>query len=657
MTIKQFFVFLTFFLVAPLFSAHAQNTLPGLQYSCLQTEWCLNSQSCTTNHVHRVRLSTAEGTKATPSSQKSYVTECIEVVDPGTNTPTSICTTGDSTLDKELFCGPGHANPAVCDFYAQLQNKVGYSLSHEATYGTYYQTTGNTLEKQPPRTVSTDALGNMQPSAIEWQSYTPEAHQRRFLIWSPISADPGTLDAPDQGQKQATLSFPTLSELCNGVSWDPEGIAYDAQTGQPINDVSLAIEYSAIKAGPFSKAISGIGEILPPGTLNPMLTALSGFYRFYGEEGYYIITPQSSAYEHMKKGGISISQAVATLYRSNLNYYADSEPIFEKAGVLTTKHIPMILKAGMSRPPFTLQLLSSVISPTQNGDIRIAGNTNGPATIVLEICSNLSGIPNCRPFKEYAPGKGGPVPNNNFEYSILAPQEELNAGESFQISLKPYTISANRTQSSGLINSFITWVASIVPEVSAQEDGTVRFIIEPIPTYLEGYAYDENGAVIPNAIVGVYVSFSPAPIYQMQANEQGYFQITSEYLPNDQYTVKYTKTDSSDIVLSTSQFLAQNNEFMIVESVNPYTYVTASTNPRANVTPQFQPRIAENATTGMVSPSVAPISDVPILEMDNDTQPPSTIVLLIIAIITLLILTAAVALYILKRKNQNNGQR
>src|SRR5690606_28955160 len=157
-------------------------------------------------------------------------------------------------------------------------------------------------------------------------------------------------------------------------------------------------------------------------------------YRFYGAEGYYTITPQNTVYQHMTDTQASIPNAVSKIYQAAKNYYADSDPIYEKAGVRQIKNIPMVVKAGQKRPDFIFQVLSSVINSNPQGEVTIAGRVNAPATLILEICSNLSGIPNCRDKKEYEPGKGGPSPENNFSYNIKAKQSELQPGENYKVS-------------------------------------------------------------------------------------------------------------------------------------------------------------------------------------------------------------------------------
>ena len=643
---------LTFLLLfIPFSKTQAQDALPGLQYSCLQAQWCINDDvDCSTNHVHRVELSTDPKFTATPSSPEAYVTECLEIVNPNSNTPETICTTGSTVLDQELFCGADNPDPASCDFFTQLKNRTGYSLSAESSYGVYYYNTATQqYEKKDPMKISTDAQGTIVPSKIEWQSRTDKALTRRFLVWTRVKEGVGTIGTTDPGQKQATLSFPDLSDTCQGVTWDPEGIVFDAQTGIPIGDVSLAVNYSKVAAGPFTKATSGLDAILPPGTENPLMSTPGGFYRFYGAEGYYTIVPQHAIYQHMADKQVTIPAAVAKIYPTNKNYYSNSSPIFEKAGTRQVRNIPLVVKPGQQRPQFVFQVLSSVINTTPRGVVEITGRVNAPATLVLEICSNLSGIPNCRDKKEYAPGAGGPSPDNNFSYNISAKQTDLQPGENYKVSFEPLTVNPVQAKTSPIMKHIQKILSAIIPEVSAQES-TVSFTVEPIPTYLEGFAYDSTGHTIPNAMVSVYVSFSPRPLYQVQANENGFFRITSNHLPKNPYTVKYTTANGNDVTVTTSQFLAQNNEFMQVENVNPYQYVTEANNPRATITPTFQPRTADSGSPEPTAMAKTEVSPAPTTDQPTQANT-SPYFLIFMGIIGVAVIGVAVTLYMMKRKS------
>jgi len=640
-------------LSAPLSAVRAEETPPGLQYSCLKTEWCINSQNCSSNHVHRVKLSTDKDTSAAPSSQESYITECIEIVDPTSNTPKTVCTTGSSDLDKELFCGSSNPDPSSCDFFQKLQTEIGYSQSPSEDYGIYFLNAAtNLLEKKGPTKVITDALGNMNPAVVEWQSYTPQNHERRFLLWSHVTEDTAPTQGQSSGQKQGTLTFPSLSTICQGVSWDPEGIVYDMETGIPLNTTQLQIDYSTQVSGPFQKATSGIGEILPPGTENPMQTTVGGFYRFYGSEGYYTIKPTHSVYGHFVKDTLPIATLISSMYAPSLNYYANSAPIFEKAGVRKIQNIPMVLKPGQTRPPFTFQVLSNIAQVNAKGEMVMTGKVNAPATVILEICSNLSGITNCHDRKEYVPGSGGASPSNNFTYALTASQKDLKNGENYIITFKQVNPLLAQSLPRRIAQNILNLISSIISVVHAEEPNGIQLLIEPVPTYLEGYAYDRSGISIPNALISIYVSFSPPPLYQTYANAQGYFRITSEHLPRDPYTIKFKGQSDIEVTLSTSQFLAQNNEFFVTENVNPYSDVTESNNPRAKITPSFLPRVGESS----MSITKKPQKDISPTVIQEQQKPPQQSLAVYMAMLVFLIIVVIVAviLYIKKRKSDSH---
>ncbi|MBP9690536.1 hypothetical protein KBD81_00490 [Candidatus Woesebacteria bacterium] len=638
------------FILAPQVQAQDVSVPPGLQYSCLKIDRCQTSGTCTSDHVHRVKLTKTRDFNATTGTESAYVTECMQVVEAGQNQSTMICTTGSATLDQELWGTTTGADQYLARLAA---DPILYSLSIDGSYGIFQQNTAT-----GPTKVKIDDAGAMIPSAIEWQSYTKESTERRFLIWRTITASTDPTVGVDSGQKQGTLTWDTLSE-CNSEAWDPKGVVYDANSGMPVNDVDLTVQFSASASGPFELATAGIGQVLPPGTL-PLKSRVAGLYSFFGMSGYYIIQPTSVSYDHAPKGTV-IPSDVAQIYNQSQNYFSDSAPIFEAAGTVKVQNIPMIVKKGASVAPFTFKVLSANSKSLPGGKLQLDGRVNAPATLVVEMCTSPNGIPNCRNKKEYAPGQGGPSPSTDFKYSLTLNQKELENGEEYLLTIKQYTFS-NQPKAfvPALLEKLAQTFSSLVPEVAAQESQAIQMRVEPIPTYIEGFAYDENGATIPTALVSIYVSFSPAPYYSVRANEMGYFQITSNHLPQDPYTIRFTNPTTSAVTqLTTSVFLAQNNEFMIVEKVDPFITVTEATNPRADVTPAFVPRPATGSETGTQRP-VSQATPVPqqanaAETTQSATQTPSMLVLLGMILIGLVVVTVAVFLYFKKKKSMESG--
>ncbi len=660
----------------------------GFGYACLQTELCKtpgateSNPKCSTGYGHRVLLTTHPNFKPGANKDKAYVTECFDLVIPAeTGTLQTVCTTGSSELDKELFCPGKQRDDATCDKLGLLQNKyridsqyviqstfkytikkseIQDQVARERTdvpdYGIFYLE-GTSMVKHDPKVVQTDNRSTMIPAKIEWQSYTEGGFTRKFLIWNAVDAVLNQDKIDDTGQKQSTLTF---GGSCTGINWDPEGIVYDVQTGNPITDVQLSIDYATTANGNFSPALAGIGQVLPPGTSNPLFSGTGGYYQFFGAEGYYTIAPSHPQFTHYTEGSAAIPYQVTSLYSISKNYYANSSAIFEKAGTRQVRHIPLIINAGQSAPPYVFAVQEASVTAQPSGVIQITGRTNGPATAIVAICKESSGVSNCRNEKQYTPSNGGPSPDSYFRFTLTAKQSELTPGEKFVLSFQPFSLVPPQARSS-MIDRIISFVQSLIPVVSAQEESrVVRLTVEPIPTYLEGYAYDGLGNVIPNAEVGIYVSFSPRAIYQTKADAQGYYQITSEYLPRDPYTIKYSDPakEGVEIVLQTSQVLAQNNEFMIVEKIDPYKVVTESTNPRAQVTPTFIPRDAAQNPGTAQNPVVSP----PVNQGQPENTKPetpqqsSTMILVVAILLIVLSLGGGVAVFMMMKKRREEEE-
>ena len=116
-----------------------------------------------------------------------------------------------------------------------------------------------------------------------------------------------------------------------------------------------------------------------------------------------------------------------------------------------------------------------------------------------------------------------------------------------------------------LVNLVKRFLKSLIGEVSAQVFLATAVRFEPILNYVEGYAYDSAGKVLPNTTVSVYLEFSKKPYYQTVADDKGFYKISSEFLPSMPYHLSYASTDGQIIPTTNSKFIAQN-KVMITES-------------------------------------------------------------------------------------------
>jgi hypothetical protein len=73
--------------------------------------------------------------------------------------------------------------------------------------------------------------------------------------------------------------------------------------------------------------------------------------------------------------------------------------------------------------------------------------------------------------------------------------------------------------------------------------------------------------------------FSAKPLYTTKANEKGYFEITTDNLPNFQYSLEYKDPNNKKAFqASTFKFMAQNKDHIHKENVNVYAYTQSNKN-------------------------------------------------------------------------------
>jgi len=580
---------------------HAQPQMnTGLRFVCLDAQWCKDA-ACPSGkqHVHRTALSSTT-TKAVTSS-KTYVTECVDV------DGEVICTTGNRALDIELFgpadvTGMSEAEKDQWDHLKLLQSKAGYSLNLEPSYGIYHfdpatnQYVQKDLNNPQGLVVQSDGQGNIIP--MEWQSYTQILRMRKFMMWNKIQGS-NNIPLEGEGQKQADLRFIFRSSSCAGNAYDPYGKVFDMNTLEPIPGVDVTLKQYDIATN------NEVEITIANPNVRPYKTSSTGQFSFLVVDGNYALVPIQSEYVHAMTTDAALLPINTSRIYSDL-YYADS-PVIRQRGVIQHRDIVMKAKNGTGNT-FPLKILDQNTQES-NGKLIYEGFISHPfALLNVEVCTPTAG--GCVQSKEFNHRNGGPDKNGKFK--ITLDQSTLLNGQNYKMKfVKQDLTTATLTQTRPSIDGAVAWVQSMVQKlvgiVHAQETTAVERVVNPIPLYLEGYAYDNEGNIMPNATVGVYVSFSEAPIYSMTADNNGYFRITSEFIPATEYSLRFTSNAEKENVSyqSTSQFLANNNEFIEAEKIKPYKFASSTTNPRRNVTPSFVPQQKISPLVTEVSPTAA----------------------------------------------------
>ena len=93
--------------------------------------------------------------------------------------------------------------------------------------------------------------------------------------------------------------------------------------------------------------------------------------------------------------------------------------------------------------------------------------------------------------------------------------------------------------------------------------------LEPLLSYVEGYAYDQGGNIIANAKVGIKQKNSDKVIYLTTADDKGYFRIGTQYLPSLPYDLVFSNSDNNlNVMITSSQFLKANTKYLQDKQLN-----------------------------------------------------------------------------------------
>ena len=635
----------------------------GYRTVCLDAKWCNEDGVCPSGkkQVHRTALSTQK-LKAVPSSP-SYIFECVAA------DPDPICTTGNSELDILLTCPdtsmmtPGQIDEN-CDGYWKLTQDttrdIGYDLRHASDYGIWHlDPQSNTYVQKNHANkdeliLQSDGQGNLIP--VEWQSFTPKERMRKFLVYNTIT---GTAAVPQDGstsQTQGTLPFTFRSSDCSGNAYDPYGTTFDMMTLEPIPNVAVTLKQ-------FNTTSNAEVDITNanPFVVNPFKTSAIGYFSFYVVDGNYVLSPTHSDYALATLADLSLLSVNANRIYSEF-YYSDS-PVIRQRGKIEHRDVVMKPKNGVGNK-FPLEMLDET-RQEKDGELIYSGFLSHPFVLLdVEICTP-GASPLCVLHREFNHRNGGPDKGGKFIITLKQSLLNPNLGQYFNMKFtKQDLVTATLTQEKSGMGKYVAWVLGVVKKavgiVHAQDTDTIESKVEPIPVYLEGFAYDNDGNIIPNATIGVYMYlFSGSPMYETTADAAGFFRITTENIPSAEYSLRFASPENLENISyqSTSQFLANNSEFLTSEKINPYKSTNATTNPRRNVTPSFVPQQKISPLVTEVSPTIAMTPSGTEEATTTTTTTSKNPVYLIGAVLLILIGGAGVmlAIYVYKKRSSDDG--
>lgn len=507
------------------------------RWVCLNPVYCADAPSQCSNNLtliqtaHSARLNSKSDAKPLPNTE-TYIVECFA----NTEARTETCTTGNPTTDNKIF---------KVNNVAKLKSAVGYEFE-----GMRLVNTAANLSQ--PR--KSNATGDLE--ALEWRSSTPQMQPRKWLALNYFTEnDPANGQG---GQQQGLPTFETAAKNCVSINWDPYGRVFDSSSLEPIPSATVQLQKKRDN-GLFSLLVPS--EILGGSVTNPYTTSEDGGFSFVVPDGTYRLLVSHPSYTFPAPASI-ISQAISFVYK-NIYPSITGEEIVQK-GRIERRDVPLVPKSGAKSYPVKLMEYFYTVDKLSN-QIVLEGRTSHPFATVKIWTEKVD------PVTQVVTQKARLVASEQTDaegkFKIFVSQQSFALNESFgSIELvKKQVVSQVPTP---LFSEIVmSLVRALIPQVTAQS-ATTSVRVDPILTYVEGYAYDAFGKVLPNAKVGVYLTFSQSPYYQTTTDKNGYFKITSEHLPNMQFVLRYSTAQGQQTSTTTSKFVSQNAKFVTNNKIN-----------------------------------------------------------------------------------------
>lgn len=368
-----------------------------------------------------------------------------------------------------------------------------------------------------------------------------------------LSPLPTAKNEANNTQQLGTLSFSQTSvqvsegnpQMCTIVLWDPYGRVFDAQSLEPLgeNDAIVTLldkddKRIDLPTNDDSLDIFGLYNILVIKDDNYKLK----------------VVPKTN---HLFEA-VDINPLYKDLF-SEFIYRAGDPPFFEKATDPKRVDIPL-------KPIGTPYSRSIAIGRMTQKDI----NTGTQLIIkVTHPLSKVKVISNGKVVVEDGYGKKIPVETDKsgLWQAVIKKSLLSQYGYSIEVSKNP------KYYKSGSYTKIVTpdpnhiIIDESSPVVGSNSVVTADF--NPLLQYIEGYAYDKDQKIIPDAKVNIILKMDKSVYSQTTTDSSGFFTIYSKDLPFLDYYLEFVdpKTQTK-VTQSTSQFVKNNDSFIKSEDLD-----------------------------------------------------------------------------------------
>lgn len=521
------------------------------------------------------------------------------------------------------------------------------------------------------------ALGSSSSFEIGVSTTGEVTHNYRVVAFY----NPGSVPTADgTSNKLSTLTFFNTSPICSSETHDPYGQVFNNTTFEPVAGKKVAL-YKNVGVSPairyvlVNKTDIQFGVQNDPAFLNPQMTGRMGGYTFRVPNGDYKLlvidasgTPPSVLPSPMnasnppagfimdtnsaslrspikvKKGSedMSLYSSVYKVSTSGMPPEINIDTI-EERGVPQRRDISITAPAGIAE-------VTAYVQNNAARDSIFIGETNKPFGVI-----SLYNVTTGNTLV------GSATADIHGKFTIVVPRKDFGAGDEYDLRvLRGFT---PPTSPYSMFRRMLRNLAhELFPFVYAQEESlAVRKVIRP--NYIEGYAFDTAGVVLPKAKILVFDKVLGISGYATEADENGKFTVPSDKIPYGDYSLMYTPVGSKKLIrVDTQTFITQNKSYLDTTKVDlsqpqysetVQAYITnhpeALTGvPLINQATGYQQQVVPSGGVA-VSPGVLPDSKSP----TTQPNPVSSALLMYVAILLLLIVGAGLLIvyYIKRRKD------
>lgn len=353
------------------------------------------------------------------------------------------------------------------------------------------------------------------------------------------------------GQQQGTFEFAfpeTSGSDCARISWthhDPYGIVFDAKSLEPLSGVTVTILDKDGK------------KVSYPGFVNDQKTGPDGVFNYSVQAGTYslVVTPPTGYKFEDNPPLHANAERVYVFEDTNGSFcsiYKPGEAINE---VIDT---PMEVVKKAPDPECRNIALTPLGAPYIASDVVSIYYDLNKDNLVYSFVGKVSHPLTLVSVEQDGAQLGSQKANNSGYYSVSVPVSSVSQTSPLEVIFTKANLTGD-----------FAWLLKRLFGFEVQAATLSKITVDPILSYIEGYAYDAQKQIIPNAIVKLRLKKTGGVYYQTNANSEGYFVISPSNIPTMEYEIELTDPKTTkQITLKTYQFAKDNSQYLKTNKIN-----------------------------------------------------------------------------------------